>query len=550
MASEGSAFNRLDPVGMTGRVTTLKHGAGVSAVGVIERTEAGYFVPVLGQGTALAMVAGLIVALGSLAGAAEFSNASSLLAAPTSSGVAMAVVDMDQDGKDDIVHFSNALNLMIDYQTAPGQAFDRVQLGAAGNSIIWGVAVGDADENGFPDIMTGGRYDGLRFYRAASGGRSFTATNYNPSIFLQGINFVDINGDGRLDVFACHDEGENIKMLNSGNANFVETPGAMNTGGYAGSYGSVWTDYDRDGDLDLYISKCSRFAPNDPLDPRRINQLFRNNGNGTYTEVAVAAGLAFGEQSWSADFADIDNDGDLDCFVGNHYDFSKLMRNNSDGTFSDITVSSGLSEYSLVIQTVFRDFDNDGWVDLLVTGEIQRLWRNNHNLTFTAVTAPFPIDPLLPNKQIESCAVGDLNRDGFVDVYAGYATIANTPRASRPDCLYLGIPNGNHFLSISLRGSQSNRLGLGAMIELHGPWGVQLREVRGGESYGVTHSYTQMFGLGSATSAQKLVVRWPSGAVDTVNGVSGDQFLTVVEGSTGPGLIDGRCCPQVFISVP
>ena len=360
------ASNSLDPVGTTDRATLLKHGAGVGAVAICGRREEGYFVPVLRCRMALTVVAGLMIGLGSRATAAEFSNASSLLAAPTSSGVAMAVVDMDQDGKDDIVHFSNALNLMIDYQMAPGQAFDRVQLGAAGNTIIWGVAVGDADENGFPDIMTGGRYDGLRFYRAASGGRSFTSTNYNPSIFLQGINFVDINGDGRLDVFACHDEGENIKMLNSGNANFVETPGAINTGGYAGSYGSVWTDYDRDGDLDLYISKCSRLAPNDPLDPRRINQLFRNNGNGTYTEVAAAAGLAFGEQSWAADFADIDNDGDLDCFVGNHYDFSKLMRNNGDGTFSDITTSSGLSEYSLVIQGVFRDFDNDGWVDRVV----------------------------------------------------------------------------------------------------------------------------------------------------------------------------------------
>lgn len=527
-----------------------------AAGGEIQRAAIGsqlsgdYFVPAH-RGWAVSMLfAGLSALSGVTAEGAQFSNGSSLLPASTSSGVAMAVVDMDQDGKDDIVHFSNALDLMIDYQAAPGQVFDRLSLGAAGSSAVWGVAVGDADENGFPDIMTGGRYDGLRFYRAASGGRTFSPTTYNPSIFLQGINFVDINGDGRLDVFACHDEGENIKMINSGNANFVETPGAMNTGGYAGSYGSIWTDYDRDGDLDLYISKCSRLAPNDPLDPRRINQLFRNNGNGTYTEVAAAAGLAFGQQSWAADFADIDNDGDLDCFVGNHYDFSKLMRNNGDGTFSDITVSSGLSEYSLVIQVVFRDFDNDGWVDLLVAGEVQRLWRNNHNLTFTAVTSPFPIDPLLPSKQIESCAVGDLNRDGFVDVYAGYAFIANTPRASRTDSLYLGIPNGNHFLSVSLRGTQSNKLGLGAMIELHGPWGVQLREVRGGESYGVTHSYTQMFGLGSSTGAQKLVVRWPSGAVDTVSSVSGDQFLTVVEGGTGPGLIDGRCCPQVFISVP
>jgi len=462
-----------------------------------------------------------------------FTDASNRLADPTSaSGVAMAVVDMNNDGRDDIVRLKNARDLNVDYQPDNATSvFSTLSLGRPSSEAQWGMAVGDIDNNGVPDIVTGGFYDGLHVQRANSIGSNYSTVTLNsPSIFLQGASFADMDNDGWLDLFPTHDEGLNPPFRNNGNGTFVHDPGLIDTtttpaSDNSGNYGLTWTDYDNDGDQDLYISKC-RGGANSPLDPRRINQLFRRNADGSFTEVAAAAGLADGAQSWTADFADIDNDGDLDCFIGNHSGPSRLLENDGAGTFTEITAASGIAVDWRVIQAVFRDFNNDGWIDLLLAGEEQNLWLNQGNQTFTLAENPFA------GAAMESCAVGDLNRDGFPDVYAGYARLYNSPQAARPDRMFLSVPNGNNFLSVSLRGTQSNRSASGARLELHGPWGVQLREVRTGEGYGVTHSLSQRFGMGTVAQAEKLVIRWPSGQVDTIEPVTANQFLELVEGST------------------
>ena len=462
-----------------------------------------------------------------------FLDRSSRLSGPTSfSGVAMAVADMNQDGLDDIVHLHGARELRIDYQNAGGATFTGRTLTAPTAGNQWGICLGDADNNGYPDILMGGYYDGLKYYRANSNGSAYTLTTFStPSIFAQSLGFVDINRDGWLDIFACHDDGESAKYRNNGNGTFVADAALINArtltpSDNSGNYGIVWTDYDNDGDVDLYLSKC-RLGASSMTDPRRINQLFRNNGNGTFTDVAPAAGLAFGEQSWTADFADIDNDGDMDCYVGNHGAMSYLMRNNGNGTFTNITTAAGMSSVTwMVIQSVFRDLNNDGYMDLILTGQQQQVWINNRNSTFSPIANPFS------SLAMESCAVGDLNHDGFTDLYAGYATLYNTPASNRPDKLFLAQPNGNNFLSLTLKGVASNATASGARLELYGPWGVQLREVRSGEGYAVGNSFTQIFGMGNTGAATRLQVRWPSGAVDNAYNVLPNRFLTLREGST------------------
>lgn len=473
----------------------------------------------------------IVVTAAATANSVAFSDSSALLPDSTSfSGVAMGVADMNQDGRDDIVRLRNARGLFIDYQNSNG-SFSSLSLGNVSATFQWGMALGDADNNGFTDIITGGYEDGLHYLRATSNGSGFTSTTLSsPLIFLQAINFVDINGDGWLDLFPCHDLGINPPFRNQGNGTLVHDPSLINTAttpasDNSGNYGSVWTDYDNDGDLDLYIAKC-KAGVTSPSDPRRINQLFRNNGNGTYTEVAAAAGLADGSQSWTSDFADIDNDGDLDCFIANHSGASRVMRNNGNGTFTDVTSSSGVNVSWDVIQSIFRDFNNDGWSDLLLAGTSQELWLNDRDGTFTKLANPFT------SSAMESCAVGDLNNDGFPDIYAGYASIYNTPVEARPDKLFLNTPNGNGFLSIRLKGRSSNRLASGARLELHGPWGIQVREVRSGEGYGITNSFSQRFGMGNVATATKLVVKWPSGTVDTAFNLAANQFLLLEEGDT------------------
>ncbi|MGC6457761.1 MAG: FG-GAP-like repeat-containing protein [Akkermansiaceae bacterium] len=481
----------------------------------------------------------VIVVVSPLTGSSSvsFSDRSNLLPdSSDASGVAMGVADMNQDGYDDIVHLKEAVSLFVEYQDPTGGNFTRLSLGIPSSSSAWGMAVGDADNNGFPDIVTGGFNDGIHYQRANNNGTAFTETTLSsPTVFLQAINFADINMDGWLDIFACHDNGENAKWRNDGTGVMISNSSMMDTrtnpaSDNSGNYGTVWTDYDNDGDLDLYISKC-RLGVSSSNDPRRINQLFQNDGNGNYTEVGAAAGLRFGQQTWSTDFADIDNDGDLDCFVGNHDALSLIMRNNGNGTFTDVTADSGVSVNWDIIQCVFRDFNNDGWIDLFLTGPRHELWLNDGDGTFTEASNPFG------NRDIQSCAVGDLNHDGFPDIYAGYASGYNSPVRSQPDKLFLSNTNGNNFLSVTLRGTTSNKLASGARLELHGPWGIQCREVRSGEGYGISHSFSQRFGMGGVAVADRLVIKWPSGAVDTAYNVSANQFLILEEGTSAPPVV-------------
>ena len=161
---------------------------------------------------------------------------------------------------------------------------------------------------------------------------------------------------------------------------------------HSGNYGTVFSDFDNDGDVDLVIAKCRQFV-NDPFDPRRVNQIWMNNGDGTWAEVAEERGLVLNEQSWTVDFADYDNDGDFDCFLTNHSTTMTLLENDGNGFFTDITQAAGLDFDGFALQAKMADFDNDGFVDVLVAGGIHRYYRNNGDGTFTRTT---PFHPVIP----------------------------------------------------------------------------------------------------------------------------------------------------------
>ncbi|MCK7591260.1 FG-GAP-like repeat-containing protein [Subsaxibacter sp. CAU 1640] len=469
-----------------------------------------------------------------------FTNSNSKLANSTlKSGCAIGVVDMNGDGLDDIVRLSSATNLQIEYQTNGN--FTLLNYGnIPGNNSEWGMAVADVDENGFNDIIVGGAYNGLKLLKANASGTNYTATTLGgPSIFLQNANFIDIDNNGTIDFFGCSDESVSSAYSNDGTGNFtIDNANLINAistvpSDNSGNYGSIWTDYDNDGDQDLYISKC-RLGVTNPNDGRRINLLFRNNGNGTFTEVGVAAGLVPYAQSWSASFEDIDNDGDMDCVLLNHDQSNYIYENNGDGTFTNITASTGIaSELSSIgsggIQVIMEDFDNDTLIDLFITsrGGSHRLFRNTGNKTFAEVASPFPT-----SNRIQSAAVGDLNNDGFVDVVAGFGSNYNSPSNSISDVLYLNNGNANHWSEILLVGNPSNINGIGARIEIYGAWGKQIREVRSGDSYGIMNSMKTHFGLGNNTSITQIVVKWPSGNVDTLLSPNIDESIVIVEGST------------------
>jgi hypothetical protein len=464
----------------------------------------------------------------------SFINKASLLTpAEHYSGVAIAVIDMNGDGLDDIVRLNQGINLNIQYQTAPNAAFASMAVGNVPNSnnSQWGICTGDIDNNGFADVLTGGAYDGIKIATASADGTAFSMTTLNnPSTFVQGVNFADINNDGWLDAFVCHDDGVSRIYGNNGDGTFTYEPMWIDMAteppsDNSGNYGSVWSDVDNDGDVDLYIAHC-RQGVNDPTDPRRINQLFLNNGDGTYTQdIDDTAGLRIGAQSWTADFGDIDNDGDFDCFITNHDVSSQILENDGAGHFTDISQEAGIFNAigGTPIQGVFRDFDNDGFVDILVAGNFHYIFKNNGDKTFIQVEGIFD------DNIMESFAVGDLNGDGFQDIYGGYAHIYTDP-SSTPDALWINEGNDNHFIGFNLRGSQSNKGGVGAKVQLHSSLGIQTREVRSGESYGISNSLQIHFGLGQVETIDSVVVNWPSGVRDVLLNPTRDQYLTLGEG--------------------
>ena len=445
------------------------------------------------------------------------------------SAVPVAIADMNGDGLDDIVALNVGTQLFVQYQTPdPARPFVRYEVptgvdNAEQNDII----VADFNNDGANDIFTVGSYDRVKIFYSIPNTFQFNLTYLVVTpFFSQGASAGDFNGDGWVDVVILNDNGENYTLINDGAGNlavehlfdFVTIPVSDNSG----NYGSLYTDFDMDGDLDFYIAKCRQGVSN-PNDPRRIDALFVNDGQNQYIQDAASYGLADGNQTWTADFGDFDNDGDLDLFKTQHDVLCQLFENIDNDTFIDITPQSGLNIGGVPLQGMFRDFDNDGWQDILVSGDRVDFWHNNGDGTFSK-QEPFG------TSIFGTFAFGDLNDDGFTDVYASTVIPFNNPDILKEDMLFLGVKNGNHFLSLQLIDSSLNTSAIGAMALLYGNLGTQVREVRAGEQYGVSNSHTMIFGLGDESNYDSLVIRWPDGTRETYLNLEVDETWTLRKG--------------------
>jgi len=440
----------------------------------------------------------------------------------------MGVVDMNGDGLDDIAKLHDSKHFYVDYQNADG-SFTLEDYGTVSNSGQWGMAIGDMDNDGHKDLVCGGNSDGTHFLSIASVGVSTLTDMNNGSLFTQCVNIADINNDGYNDYFACNDVDPSKTWINDQNGglpynnyiNYATDP----VSDMSGNYGSVWIDFDDDGDLDLFIAHC-RQGVNDPEDPRRWDRLFVNDGNNNYTDQAEEFGLLNKSQSWSADFGDIDNDGDLDQVVTTHDGTIELFENDGTGHFTDITAGCGMEVSGFFLQSKFVDLDNDGFLDVMIAGGSgsAHVYMNDADNTFTEIANTFP-----SNKSMHSFATGDLNNDGFQDVFANYGGGYIDSDASYPDRLWLNNTNANHWFTVQLRGVQSNRDAIGARVTITGPWGTQIREVRAGESYGIVTSFACNFGIGNATTIPTMTINWPSGLVETFTDLAVDQTIVVIE---------------------
>lgn len=479
----------------------------------------------------------------------SFSNANNrLMNSNFRSGCPVAVADFNNDGLDDIIRLDQGHILNVELQR-PNNTFENILLGdfapGAGSGWAWAMCVADVDHNGYLDVVAGESGPAVRIFMTNNTGTGGTFVDLPQSgYFVQNMTFGDFNNDGWVDLFACDDNAQSHIYLNDGTGTLVISTTIMNfnvtSTDDSGNYGSAYTDIDNDGDLDLYIAKCRQFV-NDSTDGRRINVLFINNGNGTYTEEAAARGIASGRQTWTASFGDIDNDGDMDLMIANHDLASQIFENDGNGYFTDITASTGFNISDITpIETVMEDFDNDGWIDIFAAGSDWRLWKNNGNGTFTNVTGLFNSD------DIESFATGDLNHDGFIDIYASYADIYTNPSNTTDDVIWLNDRNDNNFITFDLQGTVSNIGAIGARVAIYGAWGIQIREVRAGESYGTANSAMVHFGLGQETIIDSAVITFPSGITQTLVNPVINQFINIIENDcVSPAVIVASAAPYL-----
>lgn len=429
----------------------------------------------------------------------------------TTNGSRLAMVDMNGDFLDDLVSVTNT-NVNINYQLEGG-GFNNVNITTtpANYTPSWSLAAGDIDGNGYNDLLYGGG-SGVTFMYANDDGTGFTEVSGPEYVFSQRSNFVDLNNDGNLDAFVCHDVAPNVYYINDGDGNLTFYQGADPDGipsglglvSNGGNYGTVWIDYDNDHDMDLFIAKCRGGATE-----AKINQLHRNNGDNTYTNVAGNSGVNLADpvQTWSSAWGDYDNDGDMDGYIGASSTSdgpTKYMRNNGDGTFTDISGSVDLSGTPLGIENAPGDFDNDGHLDIFSNGRI--LLNGGDGLSFTVLSQTVP----------QSGAIGDANDDGFLDIFS--------------NGLFLNNGNDNNWIKIVTIGDQSNRNGIGARVEITSPGlGTQIRDVRSGEGFRYMSSLNTHFGLGQDDSIETVTVHWPSGNITTIDNPDINETLVIHE---------------------
>lgn len=420
------------------------------------------------------------------------------------------VVDMNGDYLDDIVSVVSATQIVISYQKNGG-GFNNVTYTVPSTVVTpsWSIAAGDLDNNGYNDLIYGSG-SGVAFVKANSTGTAYTSSRKSQSYLTQRTNFIDINNDGKLDAFVCDDNSPNRYYMNSG-TDMNHNQGGLGDFPSGGNYGSIWIDYDNDGDLDLFIAKCSGGGSGPG---GNIDELHRNNGNGTFTNVAVAANMANPVQTWSSAWGDFNNDGWMDAVIGinsTSNGLNKVMKNNGDGTFTDVSTGSGFDvNLGLSREYVAYDFDNDGFLDVLGPGDT--IMFGDGNFKFTRNPNPYNLDA-------NNRPIGDLNNDGFLDIQKGNVIMLNNG-------------NSNKWLRVTLQGQQSNRNGIGARVEIYGTWGKQIRDVQSGVGFRNMSTLNTHFGIGQGTEIEKVVVKWPSGIIDTIHNVTPNTTLFVMENST------------------
>jgi len=489
-------------------------------------------------------------------------------------GSGAAIFDYDGDGWPDIYLCSGAP--LPGYKGSKPQnrlfrnkhdgTFEDVteKAGVACGKYCIGVAIGDYNNDGHPDIYVTG-FGGNTLYRN-NGDGTFTdvtvAAGVGGGRLSSSAAWVDTDGDGYLDLFVCnyvqykvsedlwcskfagHKSycGPNLYKPehatlyhNNRDGTFTDVSAQAGLLKKTGNgLGVVWFDADEDGKPDIFVA-------ND----QSPNHLWRNNGNGTFTEKAVEMGLAYGEQGnaqagMGVDIGDFDNDGHMDLLLTTFSEEPRALYHHEGPAFRDVSFASGVGAPTLMylgFGTGFLDYDRDGWLDLFfanghvlddiaqysdsVTWEQpNQLFRNKGDGTFENVSETTGIGQ---GKRVSrGAAFGDLFNDGHTDIVVN--VLRGKPLLLRSHC-----GAGNHWLELELHASWGNAEALGAGVWLTAGGKTQRRDVRTCGSYASSNDPRPFFGLGQSTQVDDLKIRWPSGRITHIKSPAIDHILRIEE---------------------
>jgi hypothetical protein len=509
-----------------------------------------------------------------------------------SMGAGCAWIDYDQDGFMDLYLVNGAatkiytpkqpLSSALYRNKGDGTFIDVTKPAGVGAEGLFGmgVAVGDFDNDGFPDLFVLG-YGRCILYRN-NGQGAFTdvtarARVENRGMWASSAAWFDYDNDGNLDLvianyvdwtpernFYCGDQGPGMRSYchpnvfhgqpaalyhNNGDGTFTDASQSSGVGPKAANgLGVVTFDYNNDGWQDVFISNDAQ-----------PNHLFHNKGDGTFREVGYLAGAAVSgdgqmEAGMGVDAADTTGSGRLDLYVC-HLDMqlNRFYRNMGDESFTDATLSSkmGYDTYQVSgFGTKFLDYDNDGAMDLFVANghvmdniqlyhpdttyaEPKQMFRNTGRGRFENVSDRLGPDMQQPHVS-RGAATGDFDNDGDLDILVSSC-------GQRPQLLRNDGGNANHWLELLPIGTKSNRDGVGARVKVTAGDLAKYDQRKGGMSYQSAQDPRLHFGLGQHDLVDAVEIVWPSGMVSKLEKLKSDQIIAVKE---GVGLVD-RPFPRI-----
>jgi hypothetical protein len=490
----------------------------------------------------------------------------------------LALLDHDGDGDLDIYFLNGAPLPGAKQEPPPRNALYRNEgnwkftdvtesAGVGDTGYGLGVCVGDYDNDGHPDLFVNNFGPNVLYRNHGDG--TFTDVTRQAGVaggklVGAGATFLDIDGDGDLDLFVAHyvafdfdghhtshmsgfpayvgplnyPPTANVLYRNNGDGTFTDISEASGIGGHRGTgMGVIGADFDGDGDTDIVVG-------ND----LGANFVFQNDGKGTFKEVGMALGLAYDAMGFvhgtmGVEAADWNHDGWVDFYMTSYQrQLTAFYESRKGRFFEDVTrpTGAGLGTYAQVTWGVgMVDFDNDGHRDLFIacghlidnveafddtTSYHARnllLWNTGRG-RFVEVTEQGG-DGLLPKLSSRGAVFGDLDNDGDLDV-----VILNSRR--EPTLLRNDSAGGNRWLQVQLQGSTSNRDGIGARVTVAAGDLVQMDEVHSGRSYQSDFGTRLHFGLGRRERVDEVRVQWVGGRVEAFRGMPINGLVTLVEG--------------------